>query len=194
MSKQRGEFLTQLTALRDAIAQTPNVKNQLNVLEREQSTLERQYSENETNLVRAIEGDVIEDTQIGERFSLIENPVIPDEPESPNRLLIAIGSTLFGAGLGLGLIILRELLNTSVRRPADLINGLGIQPFATIPYIATRREILRRRLKIGGAVVAAAAVIPAAVFAVDQFVLPISVIMDRVLDRFELGVLKDLLS
>ena len=45
-----------------------------------------------------------------------------------------------GVGAGLGFILLLEMLNRSIRRPVDLTGQLGIQPFATIPYIRTPGE------------------------------------------------------
>lgn len=187
IARQRGQLTEQLASIEAAVAQTPNVENQLNILEREHATIERQYRENDIKLSEARAGENLELRNQGERFSVLEQAVAPDEPESPNRILIAVGGTAFGMFLGAALIILLEIVNTSVRRPADLVNGLGIQPFATIPYIATRRETRARRMRIAVMVLGVAILIPAAVFAVHQFVIPVDLLMERVIDRFGLG-------
>ena len=85
-------------------------------------------------------GERIEVLSKGERFSLIEQPTMPGGPDSPNRLLIAAAGVVGGVGAGLGFVVLMEMLNRSIRRPVDLSAGLGIQPFATVPYIRTQGE------------------------------------------------------
>lgn len=194
MATQKAQMEQQLKDLQTSIEQTPNVEMQLNILNRKYDGVQVQYKLNEQKRNEAATGEKLEVRQKGERFQVIEQAEIPEEPESPNRLLIAAGGIGAGLGAGLGLVILLELLNTSVRRPADLINGLGIQPFATIPYITTRRELIRRRLKTAGGVLAMAVLIPGLVFAVHQFYLPVDLIIDKVLDKFGLDGLKNLFS
>ena len=63
-------------------------------------------------------------------------------------------------GAGVVLVFLMEMLNRSIRRPVDLTNRLGIQPFATLPYIRTREEIRWKRGVIGGVLVSILAAIP----------------------------------
>lgn len=65
-----------------------------------------------------------------------------------------------GLGAGLGLVFLMEMLNRSIRRPVDLSNRLGIQPFATLPYIRTREEIRWKRGVVGGVLACILAAIP----------------------------------
>ena len=93
-------------------------------------------------------GERLEVTSKGERFSLVEPAVAPTAPDEPNRVLIAGAGVAGGLGAGLGFIVLLELLNRSIRRPSELSAQLGIQPFATIPYIRTGRELRWKRTLI----------------------------------------------
>jgi len=43
--------------------------------------------------------------------------------------------------LGLGLIVLLEILNKTIRRPAELVQLFQAQPLATVPYIWTASEM-----------------------------------------------------
>ncbi len=74
-------------------------------------------------------------------------------------------------------------MNRAVHRPADLVGKLGIQAFATVPYLYTRGEVLRHRSIVIGLVLAAVIGIPAALYAVDQYYLPLDLIVGRVLDK-----------
>ena len=104
----------------------------------------------------------------GERFSLIEQPNMPRQPSSPNRKLIAAAGMVGGIGAGLGFIVLMEMLNHSIRRPVDLTAKLGIEPFATVPYIRTPGEVRRKRSLIVAALVLIAVAIPARLFAMQR--------------------------
>ena len=61
---------------------------------------------------------------------------------------------------------------------------LGITAFATLPYMRTRGQILRRRMIIGSALAVAVVGIPAALWAVDTFYMPLDLLIDRAMQRF----------
>jgi hypothetical protein len=94
-------------------------------------------------------------TSRGQRIIVVDPAVQPSEPAAPNRnLIVAAG---FGAGgvLTLVMLFLMDLLNRTVRRPAELVGALGITPFGTIPYIETEDEHRSQRMRlIAGTVVA----------------------------------------
>ncbi len=188
---QRDKFEKQLADLQASIGQTPNVEMQLNVLNRDYAALQGQYEMAQVRLNTAGLGESIEARNQGERFTVIEQASVPEEPESPNRVLIAAAGIIFGLMSGLGLIVLLELLNNKIRRPVELEKGLGIQAFSTVPYISTRRELLRRRLKMATAFAIVLLGIPAALWAIHYQYMPIDLILSKVADRFGLdGLLK----
>jgi len=100
--------------------------------------------------------------------------------------MIAAAGLFGGLAAGLGLVVLLELLNRSVRRPSELVNALGIQPFATVPYIATQGEILRRRMRMAAGALAFVVGIPALLYIIHYQYLPIDLIISRVVERFGL--------
>lgn len=176
----------QLNDLQVTIDKTPTVTMGLNALNRSYGTLQTQYNNAVADLTTATTGETIEVNQQGERFEVIEQPTRPDEPESPNRLLIAAAGLVGGLGAGLGLAILLELLNKTVRRPSELVSALGIQPFATVPYIATQGEILRRRMRIVAGLLAFVVGIPALLYIIHYQYMPIDLILSKVAERFGL--------
>lgn len=186
LEKQRSGLEAELQRIKDTIEQTPNVSMALNVLNRKYNAVQAQYNSAINQLNTAETGESIEVRQQGERFEVIEQATVPEEPESPPRLLIALGGLLGGLGLGLALTILLELLNKSVRRPSELVSGLGIQPFATVPYIATHGEIMRGRLKTAATLLAIAIGVPALLYVIHYQYMPIDLIIANVMERFGL--------
>lgn len=181
---QRRALEEQLEDLAVSVEETPNVEMSLNVLVREHAVLQTQYESVLARLNTAAAGEAVEARQKGERFEVIEQANTPDAPESPNRPLIAAGGVAGGMFVALALLVLLELLNRSIRRPADIINRIGIQPFATIPYIATRGEILRARLKMAGGLAVVAIGIPAVLYLIHYQYMPIDLILDQIAERF----------
>lgn len=181
------ETKAELAELREAIRKTPQNGIALGALERDLANLRSLYDGAVNRLAQASMGERIEVASKGQRISVIEPANVPNAPSSPNRPLIAtagIGSGLLAAG---GLFVLLELLNKAVRRPADITARLGIAPLAVIPFMeSTTRRRTRRVLQIG-AVVAVVVGVPAALWAIDTYYLPLDLLFNRLLSRIGLA-------
>jgi uncharacterized protein involved in exopolysaccharide biosynthesis len=165
-----------------SIRATPANEMRLLALEREQANLRAQYDAAEARLAQASMGERIEALAKGERLTLVEQATAPQVRLKPNRLLIGGGSVAAGVGAGLGLIVLMELLNRSIRRPVELTTRLGIQPYATIPYIETDRESGRRRGITATLLALITVAIPAALYMIHTFYLPLDLILRNLAD------------
>ena len=180
---QKAQIEAELAALKVTIEATPGNAIDLDALQRDYDNAQTQYNNAVARLGAAQTGDRIEALSKGQRITVIEQAVVPDAPDSPNRQLIAIGSVLGGLALGLAFVFLIEALNRTVHRPADLVSKLGIQALATVPYIYTRGEVFRRRAVVVSVVLVAVLGIPAALYAVHQYYLPLDLLIGRVLDK-----------
>ncbi len=176
-----------LEQLRRTIEETPANEMTLAALEREQAGLRSQYEAAQSRLAAAEVGERIEVLAKGERFTLVEQAAAPEAPVSPNRLLIGGGSIAAGLGAGLGLIALMELLNRSIRRPVEITSKLGIQPLATVPYIRTRSETTRKRTIVLGVLALIAIAIPALLFALHTYYLPMDLLLRNLADKIGLA-------
>lgn len=173
----------ELAALKASIDATPGNAIDLDALQRDYDNTQLQYNNAVARLGEAATGDRIEALSKGQRITVIEQAVVPDQPASPNRQLIAVGAVLGGLALGLGLVVLLEVLNRTVHRPADLVSRLGIQAFGSVPYIHTTGERLRRRIRLTVVVLVVILGIPAGLYAVDRYYLPLDLLVGRVLDK-----------
>jgi len=181
------EAETELVELEKSIAGTPLNAITLRGLQRDLDNIRRQYDNAVASLAEASTGERIELSSRGQRITLIENATVPRSPASPNRpLIIAMGAGI-GAGLAGALFILLELLNRSVRRPVEISSKLGITPLATIPYIEDPlRQLARRSLRIASLIVVIIGV-PAALWALDSYYMPLDLLAERILGRLGLA-------
>ena len=186
LEAQEAQVEARIAALSDSIGRTPTNSIALEGLQRDYQNVQSQYNDARSRLAGASTGERIEVGGRGQRIAVIDPPVEPSEPSKPNRVLIAGGGTAFGIAAGLGLVVLLELLNRSARRPEDLVRRLGVTPIATIPYIATRREVISRRALRLALLAAILIGVPALVLAVHLYYLPLDAIAERVMNR--LGV------
>lgn len=175
--------------LRISIEATPGNAIRLDTLNRDYAALRAQYDQAVSNKSRAETGDTIEALSKGQRISVIEQAVTPQEPDRPNRLAIAAGGVGGGFAAGLGLVLLLELLNSAIRRPVDLTARLGITPFGTLPLLRSRAQIRRRRLVVAGAFAVVMVALPAGLWVVHTQVTPLDLLWNRVLDRVGLAAL-----
>lgn len=178
---------TELVGLEDAIARTPRNAITLSGLQRDYENIRLQFDNAVQRLAQASVGERIEVSARGQRITLIEPAAVPTSPASPNRPMIAASGIAMGLALAAGFFVLMELLNRTVRRPVEITNRLGITPLAVLPYMESRRDrFVRRSLRIAAALVVLAGV-PAALWAIDTYYLPLDLLADRVLDRIGLG-------
>lgn len=186
LEEEKRTTAAQLEALTDTIERTPTNAIRLDELELDYANIQLQYNTAVDRLSRASTGERIEVMSRGQRISVIEPPAVPRQPSKPNRMLIAGGGGFLGILAGLGLVILLEILNRSIRRPADLVAGLGVTPLATIPYVPTSGETVRRRTYKALRLLAILLGVPAAVYAVHIYYQPLDLIAERIMDKFGL--------
>lgn len=186
LTEQKEQLDRQMQTLSQSIALTPANAIALEALERDHQNVQEQYNQAVDRLARASTGERIEALSRGQRITVVEQPTAPSSPTKPNRPLIAGGGTAFGIMVGLAMIAGLEMLNRTVRRPADLVKRLGVTPIATIPYLRTRRQKMIRRLSFAAAVLVVITVIPASIYALHLYYLPLDLIAERVMDKLHL--------
>lgn len=187
LAEQKSLIEEELVAIDASIEATPGNSLALGILTSDYENLRVQYDQAVASLADARMGDRIEVTDRGQRISIIEPAVPPAVRAEPNRKLLA--ATGFGTGLLLSaaLVFLLELLNRTIRRPAELVSALGITPFVTIPYIASKAEDQRKRAQFAWSVLGIALLVPLLLLGVLGFVIPMDAIFAALAEMFGLG-------
>jgi uncharacterized protein involved in exopolysaccharide biosynthesis len=177
----------ELEALQGAISRSAANGIALSSLERDYENIQGRYNAANNNFNQARMSERIETTAQGQRISVIEYANAPSVAAGPNRPRIAIMGLAVGLALAGGYFALLEVLNRTVRRPAELTGRFNIVPLATIPYMESRRHRFARR---GGMIVAMLIVItgvPAALWYIDTNYQPLEILVQKMLDRVSLG-------
>lgn len=183
MTQESTDITGQLATLKDSIDRSAGVAVQLDALNRDYANLQAQYDSATDRLSKASTGERIAVLSKGQRIGVLDAATVPDTPSRPNRVRIVLLGAVMGLALGFGLVGLLEVLNTSVRRPADLERHLNITPLGVIPYIRTPGEVLRRRLILIFAVVAIATGVPAGAWLINTYYMPLDILLPKIAGR-----------
>jgi hypothetical protein len=126
----------------------------------------------------------------GERFTLIEPPLRPEEPVSPNRPVVFGVGLLMSLALAAGIAALLEAMDGTVRGREDMVTTFNAPPLAIIPQIVVRAEIVSpkgaRHLRLAAGAAAAVGVCAIAMLAVHFLYRPLDVLWFVALRRFGL--------
>jgi succinoglycan biosynthesis transport protein ExoP len=131
----------------------------------------------------------MEESQRGERFTIVDPAQLPEKPYKPNRVAILLIGLVLAAGSGVGLAAVKENLDQSVKTREDLLRLTGARVLSTIPYLETDEERrARRRKKVLCVVILAAAAVGILVL-VHLLVMPLDILWIRVQRRLSLDFL-----
>jgi len=129
----------------------PTRESEMIELTRDYTTLQAQYTSLLTKKEESQISANLERRQIGEQFKLLDPARLPERPTSPNRQQINTFGMIFGVGIGLALIVLVELRDTSFKTDEDLLSVLGVPVLAVVPLMQSnteRRRTFRLRLLV----------------------------------------------
>ncbi len=139
--KRRDETLRRIKAYKNRITSAPKVEQEYRALTRDYEDTVKQYQDAKAKLMEAQLSVKLEKEQKGERFTLIEPPLLPEVPYSPNRVMIIILGLILSLGAGLAVVVILESMDGSIRGVKSLESLFGTVPLATIPYIPSEDEI-----------------------------------------------------
>ena len=90
-------------------------------------------------------------------MTLLEPPSRPLRPARPNRTSLLLIGFAIAIGVGLGAVVVAEIIDGSIHGERELSSLIGARPFAVIGYIDNsadelRKAAWRRRALIGSSV------------------------------------------
>jgi len=124
----------------------PKREQELLTLKRDYDNIKASYN---SLLNRKLEADIavnMEKKQKGEQFQILDMARVPQRPVSPDLRKLFLIVLLAGLGLGGGAVFILEFLDSSLRRPRDFEDHLGLPVLAAVPWIESPKDIFRRGL------------------------------------------------
>lgn len=183
LAEDREKLQAQIAVVEERIGLTPGNGVTLDALQRDYTNIQAQYTRAADSLSRASTGERIETLSRGQRLSVVERASVPSSPIKPNRKrLIAMG-VLAGLAAATATIAALDLLSGRVRRSKDLVNGLGITPMVTIPFMRSDAELRATNLRRLALSLLIGIVVPLALWAMHNYYMPFDQFASKVATR-----------
>ena len=112
---------------------SPGVEQQYKELTRGYQTALDSYNELQKKRDDSAMATGLEHKQQGEQFRVLDPANLPDKPSFPNRPLFVVGGFAGGLALRVGLALLIEMQNTSMRTERDVESVLRLPVLAIVP-------------------------------------------------------------
>jgi len=162
------------------IENAPRVEKEYASLMADYENAKQKYNEIMSKLMEARVAKGMEETQHGERFTIIEPAAKPEAPEKPDRRKIMLMGLFLSLGVGAGLAFVQENLDHSIKTARELDNLGDIPVLSTIPVIGSEEEIKRRRKRIIIGSLLAIGVVCAVLIVVHIFVMPLDILWIKI--------------
>jgi uncharacterized protein involved in exopolysaccharide biosynthesis len=176
LERKRTSVVAKIAALEGRIATAPGVERDYMELMRELDSTQIKYREVRQKQMEAQLAQSLETERKGERFTLIDPAVAPDEPDSPNRKLILLMGFMMALVLAAGLAFLLETLDRSIRSRNDIASLLTVPPLAVIPWFESAAQVAARKRRQWYALGGSAASVVLATVAVHLLYRPLDVL------------------
>jgi uncharacterized protein involved in exopolysaccharide biosynthesis len=151
LQKSRDSITRRITTYADRLERTIELEPAYLDLSRGREESVRKHQEIVSRLLEAEVSKELEVQRKGERFSLIDPPDLPQKPEKPNRPAIMFLGLILAIGCGVGIGVLLEQLDRSIRGGEQLGRLAGLPPLAFIPYIPNQddlKRLARQRVRV----------------------------------------------
>jgi uncharacterized protein involved in exopolysaccharide biosynthesis len=176
LQKKRTELQARINALEARLAVSPGVERDYNTLMREYENDQLRYREIRQKQMGAKSAENLEEEKKGERFTLIDPPLPPEQPASPNRWFLSGFGLILALLSAFGTVQLLEAVDRSVRGRRDLEALLSVPPLAILPRMLNLEDRALRRRHRRQALVGACGAGIMAVILVHLFFRPLDVI------------------
>jgi uncharacterized protein involved in exopolysaccharide biosynthesis len=134
-TRQQTSLQNQIKVQQGRVALSPGVEEQYKQLTRDYDTAQKFYNDLLDKKSQSEMQTAMEREQQGEQMRLQIPANLPDSPSFPNRLLFAGGGLGGGLVLGLGLALLLELRDKSLRSENDVIAALDLPVLSQVPWV-----------------------------------------------------------
>ena len=142
---------SQIKRYETLVENTPKREQELMSMNRDYDNIRETYN---SLLSRKLEAELavsMERKQKGEQFRILDPAKAPMKPFKPDMRRIFLMSIALGLALGCGLAYVREMMDTSFRRPEEIEDFLHVPVIASLPFTYEAKELrsMKRKKVLG---------------------------------------------
>jgi uncharacterized protein involved in exopolysaccharide biosynthesis len=185
LNQRRAELRAKLQSYERRLQNTPEVERQYFALARDWENATLRHRELKAKYQEAQIAEQLERKSKGERFAVVEPPLMPEKPIKPNRPVIAALGFALALAAALGYVLLRETLDASIRKAGHIAALTGVAPLAVIPHYDLHGQgpaRLRHQMLVMGSAIAVLALLAALL---HWFWIPLDVLWFRGLRKLD---------
>lgn len=177
----------QYSKFQNRVVNTPQVEQEYKILLRDYENAQIKYQDVNNRLLSAREAKGLEQSQLAERFTLIDPPIVPEKPIRPNRLALIFVGFVLSMGVGIGVGVFLEFMDRSIRRAEELSEIVKYPILAIVPYWETEVEARSMARKKWTRTLTVVAIVVFSVAGVHFFYMPLDIIAVKVIRKLTLN-------
>lgn len=183
LKEVREEILSEIKKVENALTKGPEIERDYLQLTRQYETARAEYDQVRAKARSAELAESLESESKAERFVLIEPPFVPEVPIKPNRMAIVLFGVILSFAGGFTHVALREGLDQRLYG-GEMIEAITDQaPIATIPYMTTEDDLVKKRIRLAAVFVVVAAVLAGTLLAFHVYFRPLDVFYYQTLQK-----------
>jgi len=186
LKKQKKDYLQKQEELEKIMLMAPQVEREYLVLQRDYENALRRNQEVKAKQRAADISKQLETESKGERFTLIDPPVLPEEPVSPNRPAILFLGFILSIASGIGFVLISDSISGTVRGSNGIERVLGMTPLSIVPYQLNMDDIQNKEKINKRMLLSIIAIVIVLVFIVHFLIAPLDVLWFRMLRKFDI--------
>ena len=146
LREDRSGLQSDIVDLEAKVQVAPEVEREWLELTRDLGLARNQYEDIRTRQMSVQRAGVLEDEELTERYVVARRPSLTYTPAFPNRALFVIVGLFLGIPFGMGVAIVAEALDGTIRSTRDIRLIMDMPPIAAIPAIATSQDIAQAKV------------------------------------------------
>lgn len=137
---RQSELIKQQQEIQRIFGRLPKEQEEWAKLQRDRNVYQQLYDQLLQRLENARVSKEIELTNKGETFRIVDPAIPPLSPVKPNRVKMILLGIFLGIGAGIGIVLLLDYFDHSLKDEETIEENLKIPVLATIPKIITEEE------------------------------------------------------
>lgn len=186
LRRERQKFLAKIEEYHAKIEKTPVVEKEYNQLTRDYQSAKVKHDEIVAKLLTAKVAKGMEETQRGERFTIMEPAGLPEKPYKPNRIAIFLIGIVLALGASVGIAATQEAMDTSVKTSDELTGLIHAPVFTVVSLVKTKEERRAGQVKLAITALTCVGLIVVAVALFNHFVMPLDIFLAKLQRKWDI--------